>query len=117
MLCLETGEIDSIYLCDIVSIELLQLISFSFFLRKQAKKEATQTAGAADDLQDPKDFVDERALHWANYTHGPYPHHPRNDSIPHDPRDPHKDAHYAHGRMHPNDYGLRHHIYESPHFT
>ena len=86
-----------------------------FCFRKQAKKEALQATRASEDLQDPKDFVDERTLHWANYTHGPYPHYPR-DVIPYDPRDPDKDT-YAHGRMNPNDYGPRHHIYESPNFT
>ncbi len=90
--------------------------------RKQAKKEALEAARTMG--PDPKDFVDERTLQWANYpsspaagpgSYPPYP--PHSDSIPYDPRDPDKDF-YAHGRMNPNDYGgPRHHIYESPNFT
>ena len=89
------------------------------FIRQQAKKEENfMQAQMADSSQEPKDFVDERSLHWANYTHGPYgPHNQSPEVIPYDPRNPDKDSYAQQGRMHPNDYGPRHHIYESPNFT
>ena len=97
--------------------KLLFIQHFCNFYRQQAKKEEDfLRSQIPDGSQEQKDF-DERTLHWANYAHGPYgPNHPHSEAIPYDPRDPDKDT-YAHGRMHPNDYAPRHHIYESPNFT
>ncbi len=102
-----------------------RLTILSTVSRQQAKKEEDFLRSQLPDgaPPDPKDFApDERTLQWASYAHGPYgpaAHHSHSgDAIPYDPRDPDKDA-YAHGgrMMHPNDYGPRHHIYESPNFA
>ena len=93
-------------------------LNLTFVDRQQAKKEETfLRAQMTDNSQEPKEFVDGRSLHWANYAHGPYgSNNPNSNVTPYDPRNPDKDT-YAHGRMHPNDYGPRQHIYESPNFT
>ena len=93
----------------------------NFPSRQQQRKDAELQAAARQG-----GIYDDRTLQWANYAgQQQYPGDLPFDAIPVDPRDPgdprdprgDKDL-YSHSRMHPNDYGLRHHhIYESPNFT